>query len=219
MGAAAWGVLCATFGESPGPATRTEMLMVQLVHCVTDATWSGGGVASSQLHFQLITTVVVSGPSSDRSSGGGSSLQFHVQFQTMILGDVGAGSAVIPFELLPVVLPLESVLGCEDGDAPADGVETSVVEGSTGAGSGATAGGGVGTAGDTGGGTAGTTVVCATSGGVGGTGAAAVGSGGAGIPPSPHAAGAAARPTTTASAQKQTRWGRSGRTDITIREI
>ena len=96
--------------------------MLHPVHWVTDATWSGGGVVSSQSHFQLITTVVVSGPSCERSSGGGSSLQFHVQFQTMIFGDVGAGSAVIPLELLPVVLPLESAVEAGGGDGTTGGL-------------------------------------------------------------------------------------------------
>jgi hypothetical protein len=115
-------VLWFTLAESPGLATRTEMLMLHPVHWVTDATWSGGGVVSSQSHFQLITTVVVSGPSCERSSGGGSSLQFHVQFQTMIFGDVGAGSAVIPLELLPVVLPLESAVEAGGGDGTTGGL-------------------------------------------------------------------------------------------------
>jgi hypothetical protein len=53
----------------------------------------------------LITSVVVSGPRSDRSIGGGSSWQFHIQFQTMIFGDCGEGSGVIPVELFSVVLP------------------------------------------------------------------------------------------------------------------
>jgi hypothetical protein len=115
-------VLWTTLAESPGLATRTSMLMLQPVHCVTDATWSGGGVASSQFHFQLITTVVVFGPRSDRSSGGGSSLQFQVQFQTMIFGDVGAESALIPLELLLMVLPLEPAVDCEGGATGAGGV-------------------------------------------------------------------------------------------------
>src|SRR5262249_37760765 len=95
-----------TLAESPGLATRTEMLMLQPVHGVTDATWIGGGASSGQSQFQLMISVVVSGPRSDRFIGAGASLQFQLQFQTMVFGEDGAGSAVIPLELSGVVLRL-----------------------------------------------------------------------------------------------------------------
>src|SRR5947209_14399145 len=190
------------------------MLMLQPVHSVTDATWKGGGATSSHCHFQLITIVVVSGPRSDRSTGGGSSLQFQVQFQTMIFGDCGAGSAVIPLELSPVVLLLLPLAGCGAAGVLAGGVGSCA-----GAAAGGTplvvapAGAG-GTAGGIGAGTAGTTGVSSTAGTVGGATATADGSGVAGTPTSPNAAGAAASPSTAASARKQTRWVWQGRPDI-----